>query len=171
MDRASLFSPANLGFVRAAVIRRSCAWPTSCSTRRRSSPRCGGCRAGLPSGRLSELCLTGYSCADLFYQDAAGAAAAALDEIALEAHMVEIAVVVGLPLEVDGRLFNCAAFIATAGAGHRPEDLPPFHQRVLRGTLVHVGSLAIQRDGRDRRAVGAVRLRSAVCRATICRTA
>ncbi len=35
-----------------------------------------------------------------------------MDEIAFEAQMAEIAVVVGLPLAVDGKLFNCAAFIA-----------------------------------------------------------
>ena len=68
-----------------------------------------GCRLAV----FPELCLTGYSCADLFYQRTLlEAAVAALDEIALEAQRVEIAVVVGLPLAVDGRLFNCAAFIA-----------------------------------------------------------
>ena len=114
MQTASLFSPSALGFVRAAVISpelrvADVAFNTQAIIAALQEAAGQGCRLAV----FPELCLTGYSCADLFYQRTLlEAAAAALDEIALEAHRVEIAVVVGLPLAVDGRLFNCAAFIA-----------------------------------------------------------
>ena len=65
-----------------------------------------------------ELSLTGYSCGDLFYQQA-------LQQRTLEALLElkewtaanAIAVVVGLPLALSGRLFNCAALIS-GGAIH-----------------------------------------------------
>lgn len=67
-----------------------------------------GCRLAL----FPELCLTGYSCADLFYQALLlREARAALRPIAEAADRAGIAAVVGLPLEVDGRLYNCAAFL------------------------------------------------------------
>ena len=114
MDRTSLFSPASLGFVRAAVISpelrvADVAFNTQAIIAALREAAGQGCRLAV----FPELCLTGYSCADLFYQRTLlEAAAAALEEIALEAQRVEIAVVVGLPLAVDGRLFNCAALIA-----------------------------------------------------------
>ncbi|WP_305044187.1 NAD(+) synthase [Geoalkalibacter sp.] len=60
-----------------------------------------------------ELCLTGYTCGDLFYQDLLlEAAAAALPRIAARSGELGLAVVVGLPLRHQGALFNCAAFLA-----------------------------------------------------------
>lgn len=60
-----------------------------------------------------ELCITGYSCADLFYQSLLlRHARLALRSIAEAAGQHGIAAVVGLPLEVGGRLYNCAAFIS-----------------------------------------------------------
>jgi NAD+ synthase (glutamine-hydrolysing) len=60
-----------------------------------------------------ELALTGYTCADLFYQkqlqDAVVQALLVLTQRAAE---VGIAIVVGAPLAVAGRLFNCAVFLA-----------------------------------------------------------
>jgi len=114
MPTASLFSPSALGFVRAAVISpelrvADVAFNTQAIIAALREAAGQGCRLAV----FPELSTTGYSCADLFYQRTLLAAAvAALDEIAFEAQMVEIAVVVGLPLAVDGRLFNCAAFIA-----------------------------------------------------------
>jgi NAD+ synthase (glutamine-hydrolysing) len=59
-----------------------------------------------------ELGLTGYTCGDLFYQSALrDAAVAALREVALATRGRALAAVIGLPLEIDGRLFNCAAFV------------------------------------------------------------
>jgi len=60
-----------------------------------------------------ELCITGYTCGDLFFQRTLlDAAEAALFEIAGAAQYYNVAAMVGLPLAVEGRLYNCAAFIA-----------------------------------------------------------
>ena len=57
-----------------------------------------------------ELCLTGYTCADLFLHGALlDAAKEALCSLA--ARPVRTAFVVGLPLELGGRLYNCAAVV------------------------------------------------------------
>jgi NAD+ synthase (glutamine-hydrolysing) len=68
-----------------------------------------GCQVVL----FPELCITGYSCADLFYQMLLqGQAHSALQSIAQAAGQYQVATVVGLPLEVRGKLYNCAAFIS-----------------------------------------------------------
>ncbi len=60
-----------------------------------------------------ELSITAYSCGDLLYQPLLlDRARDALAPIAAAAAEVGIAVVVGLPVPVGGKLFNCAAFIA-----------------------------------------------------------
>ena len=60
---------------------------------------------------LPELCLTGYTCADLFYQpsllNAAEAALADLLPLCGDA-----LVAIGLPVRVSGRIYNCAAIVA-----------------------------------------------------------
>ena len=62
---------------------------------------------------LPELCLSGYTCADLFFQrhlqDAVVAALVKLKEFT---GRCKISLVVGVPIALDGRLFNCAAFIS-----------------------------------------------------------
>lgn len=59
-----------------------------------------------------ELCLTGYTCADLFtHQPLLSAARSALDELAAATRTLKLLGVVGLPLSHGGRLFNCAAVI------------------------------------------------------------
>jgi len=60
-----------------------------------------------------ELAVTGYSCGDLFYQPLLlQRAAQALLALAGKTAELELAVVVGVPLQLDGRLFNCAALLA-----------------------------------------------------------
>jgi NAD+ synthase (glutamine-hydrolysing) len=109
-------SPARLGFVRVAVISpelrvADVTFNTAAITAAMADAAGRGVRLAL----FPELCITGYSCADLFYQpQLLDAACAALDEISTAALLHDIAVCVGLPLAVDGKLFNCAAFI---GAG------------------------------------------------------
>ena len=57
-----------------------------------------------------ELGITGYSCADLFYQhNLLRRAAEALVKIALATAETGVTILVGLPLESHGRLYNCAA--------------------------------------------------------------
>src|SRR5947209_10785164 len=60
---------------------------------------------------LPELSLTGYTCGDLFHQPALQRAAlAALADLAQESVKIyQGLTIVGLPLVVDDKLFNCAA--------------------------------------------------------------
>lgn len=60
-----------------------------------------------------ELCLTGYSCGDLFYQELLQQKAAeALSALADWSRERRIVLTVGVPIAVAGRLYNCAAVIA-----------------------------------------------------------
>ena len=60
-----------------------------------------------------ELCLTAYTCDDLFHQHALlDSAVIALGDIVTATEKLPIALIVGLPLRVEQRLFNCAAVIA-----------------------------------------------------------
>lgn len=59
-----------------------------------------------------ELCITGYSCGDLFRQDILlEGAQKGLDSILKATGDSEMVVIVGLPLAVKDRLFNCAAVL------------------------------------------------------------
>jgi len=59
-----------------------------------------------------ELSLTGYTCGDLFRQSALiNKAYDSLQTLAVETGTVGIHAIVGLPLAVHGRLYNCAALI------------------------------------------------------------
>ncbi len=60
-----------------------------------------------------ELCLTGYTCADLFYQPVLlEKAFLALHELAQCTENNAIAVVVGCPVALKNTILNCAAFLA-----------------------------------------------------------
>ena len=62
---------------------------------------------------LPELCVTGYSCEDLFWQDALLAAAErGLARFAEATRDFDALVVAGLPSRVNAKLYNCAAAIA-----------------------------------------------------------
>lgn len=59
-----------------------------------------------------ELALTGYTCGDLFFQEALlRAARAGLAELVAASREFSPLLVVGLPLDLRGRLFNCAAVV------------------------------------------------------------
>src|SRR6516162_327472 len=60
-----------------------------------------------------ELCLTGYTCADLFHQPVLQkGAVAALAHVARAGRDVFSGLaIVGLPLTVDDQVFNCAALL------------------------------------------------------------
>jgi NAD+ synthase (glutamine-hydrolysing) len=62
---------------------------------------------------LPELCLTGYSCGDLFGQRTLlQGALKGLGQVGEATARLGVTALVGLPLEVSGRLFNAAAFIS-----------------------------------------------------------
>ena len=60
-----------------------------------------------------ELCLTGYTCGDLFFQDALlNAVKAGLRQITdCSAKLPGLTAVVGFPLRVGTKVYNCAAVI------------------------------------------------------------
>ncbi|MDR3201486.1 MAG: NAD(+) synthase [Spirochaetales bacterium] len=61
---------------------------------------------------LPELCVTGYTCADLFHQDTLlSAAEDSLARILSETKDLDVAAVLGLPAAVENQIFNCAAVI------------------------------------------------------------
>ena len=67
-------------------------------------------RRGVKLAVLPELALTGYTCGDLFFQQALQQAAlAGLGEILRASEGLDLVALVGLPLMVNGKLYNCAA--------------------------------------------------------------
>lgn len=61
---------------------------------------------------LPELCLTGYTCADLFFSDCLlGAVEPALSEILAATRDTYPVFALGLPLRFGGKLYNCAAVV------------------------------------------------------------
>ena len=62
---------------------------------------------------LPELCLTGYTCEDLFWQDALlDAAEAAVARLAAATVALDALVFVGAPVRANAKLYNCAAALA-----------------------------------------------------------
>ena len=69
-------------------------------------------KAGVKVLVLPELGLTGYTCGDLFYQTALIRGAEEALATVLEAtRPLEVVTAVGLPVEKDNKLYNCAAII------------------------------------------------------------
>ncbi len=59
-----------------------------------------------------ELCITGYTCGDLFLQKTLlDGAKSALKKIINETAALDIVSIVGLPLDMGGKLYNCAAVL------------------------------------------------------------
>lgn len=59
-----------------------------------------------------ELCITGYTCQDLFLQDRLiEGARSALSVVASHTEEIDALIIVGLPLEIFGKLYNVAAVI------------------------------------------------------------
>lgn len=69
-------------------------------------------KSGVQVAVLPELCLSGYTCGDLFGQDALldGCEAALLD-LAEQTSSIPTVIIVGVPLRADGLLYNCAAVL------------------------------------------------------------
>ena len=68
------------------------------------------CAEGAKLVVLPELCLTGYTCEDLFWQDALlDAAQQGLFSLADQTSSCDALIFVGVPWRVNGKLYNCAA--------------------------------------------------------------
>ncbi len=67
---------------------------------------------GVELAVFPELCVTGYTCGDLFHNsELLGAARAAVDTICAETRELDTALVVGTPMLMANRLYNCAVVI------------------------------------------------------------
>lgn len=77
-----------------------------------------------------ELAITGYSCADLFFQKTLLSAArkALMEIISTSAQYEAVTVAVGLPMVLDGQLYNCAAVVSGGKlCGLVPKTFVPNH--------------------------------------------
>lgn len=80
---------------------------------------------------LPELCITGYTCSDLFWQTKLlDEAEAALSVIAEESRQVDALITVGMPLRVAGKLLNVAAILCRGKVlGFVPKvNLPEYNE-------------------------------------------
>ncbi len=83
------------------------------------------CSDGAKIVVLPELCVTGYTCEDLFWQDALlDAAQRGLFSIADQTAELDALIFVGVPWRVSGKLYNCAAAIS---AGEILALIPKVH--------------------------------------------
>jgi len=121
--------PIDFGFIRLAVATpehrvADCAFNAAEISTVLEQAAAEGCQLTV----FPELSVTGYSCADLFYQRqllaAAGEAILALAETCARLHH---AAIVGTPLEFHGRLYNAAVVIGAHGeiAGVVPKTYLP----------------------------------------------
>ncbi len=73
-----------------------------------------------------ELCITGYTCGDLFLQQLLlEGALAGLSEIQTATRGKDALVAVGLPIERDGCLYNVAALLWQGDPGHGSQGQYP----------------------------------------------
>lgn len=84
---------------------------------------------------LPELCITAYTCADLFLQPTLlNGAEAALAHILEETGNLDLLTAVGMPIRYQNKLFNCAVMILRGEIlGAIPKINHPQLHRVLRG--------------------------------------
>lgn len=114
MNGSLLLSPSALGFLRVAVASpelrvADVEFNTEAIMAAMKQAAGHGCRLVL----FPELCITGYSCADLFFQALLlEKARLGLGKVVEASADQDIAVAVGLPIEVSGKLYNSIAFIA-----------------------------------------------------------
>lgn len=88
---------------------------------------------------FGELSLTGYSCGDLFAQDALLNSATSALEIIIEASaQTQQCIIVGLPVEANGFLYNCAGVIQSGQLlGLVPKQFLPNYQEFYEARWFH----------------------------------
>ena len=139
---------AGLGFLRVAAVSpelRVADVPFNTAAISAALEEAAG--QGVQLALFPELCITGYSCGDLFFQTQLHQAAqAGLATLAAATAQHAMTAVVGLPVPMDGRLYNCAALAGRrAHYRRRPQDLSAQLQRILRSALVPLGRRSAQR--------------------------
>ena len=103
-----------------------------------------------------ELCITGYTCQDLFFQDRLlEATKEALLKIAKHSQGVDALIFVGLPLSVDAKLYNVAAALCNGEIlGIVPKTFLPNYNEFYEArhfysgreldTVINIGGRAVQ---------------------------
>jgi NAD+ synthase (glutamine-hydrolysing) len=122
------FSPSDFGFARVAVVSPELrVADVQFNTDKIIEAMAAAAERGARLALFPELCITSYSCGDLFFQPLLlRDALAALGRLAEAAQFAEIAAVVGLPLAVEGKLYNVAALLAGGRiAGLVPKSFLP----------------------------------------------
>jgi NAD+ synthase (glutamine-hydrolysing) len=113
MTNPGMFTRSALGLVRVAAVSpelrvADVAFNTDATIAALESITKRGCQIAV----FPELGITAYSCNDLFYQTSLiGQALASLKLITSATTRLGISCVVGLPLQVHGKLYNCAAVV------------------------------------------------------------
>ena len=94
-----------------------------------------------------ELGLSAYSCEDLFHQQAlVDSAEDALSELLRKTKSLPLAALVGLPVAVDGLLYNCAALVCQGRlAGVVPKTYLPNYREFYEGRQFTPGDAARRR--------------------------
>ena len=104
---------------------------------------------GIELAVFPELCITGYTCGDLFYSDVLlKAALDGLKKIAKATENKKMLVFVGLPLKKDGRIYNVAAAVSDGKVlGFVPKTYIPNYNEFYekRYFCVYKGDTAIVR--------------------------
>lgn len=101
------------GFIKVAAATpevrvADCAFNTTCITRLMEKVQ----NMGVELLVLPELCITGYTCGDLFLQDALlSAVEKGLEAILEQSAGNSLVTVVGAPLKQNGKLYNCAVVV------------------------------------------------------------
>lgn len=105
-------------------------------------------RAGVAIAVLPELFLSGYTCADLFHQDALiEACENSLALLMRETAGCAIAVAVGLPVRVGDALYNCAALFQKGRLlGVVPKEYIPNYQEFYEKRWFHSGTATSIRE-------------------------
>jgi len=114
MTTQTLFSSTSLGLLRvAAVSPEMRVADVAFNTTKTIDAMHTAKGQGAVLAVFPELGITGYSCGDLFRQESLRAAAFdGLGQISQASRQIGIGAIVGLPIAIDGRLFNCAAFVS-----------------------------------------------------------
>ena len=94
---------------------------------------------------LPELCITGYTCEDLFWQDALlDAAERGLVSIAARTADVDALLLLGLPVRVASKLYNCAAVLFRGELlGLVPKRYVPMYNEFYEGRHFVSGSKTV----------------------------
>lgn len=103
-----------------------------------------------------ELCITGYTCADLFFQEALQqkAIVSLIELVDFMKDKPSLIVIVGLPLRVKGSLFNVAAIISAEGIlGFVPKTYIPnsneFYEKRWFASSIDLRDFFVEIDGEN----------------------